>query len=107
MFFTAKLDSRRVSAYDVLAAGEGRLVLRVNFEDGTRALYANVGPGDEAPLKLEFTRAGESTLRLQVPAGAILEVAEVLNGAWRRLEGTGDVDVPMTGSGRFYRLRRP
>lgn len=107
VFFTAKLDGRRVNNYEVLGAAEGRLLLRVFFEDGARALYANVGPSAEAPLRLEFTRAGVSTLRLQVPAGAILEAAEFLGGTWQVLEGTGNVDVPLTGGGRFFRLRRP
>ena len=62
------------------------------------------------PLVLDppvLTSPDAATLRFMVPAGARLEVAVALDGAWESVTGAGEVEVPISGPARFFRLRRP
>ncbi len=105
VLFATKLDARRFGAFVVDSDGDRVLVL-ATFEDGTRALYANLGVVDEEPLRLVFTRPASATLRFTVPEGAKLEATGALGGQWELVPGSGDVDVTVTAGARFFRLRR-
>jgi len=105
VLFATKLDARRFSAFVVDSDGDRVLVL-VIFQDGSRALYANVGAADAGPLGLEFVRPEAAKLRLTVPAGTRLEATSTLGGQWEEVPGSGAVDVPVTVGARFFRLRR-
>ncbi len=102
----AKLDGRPVSTMFVAGTDGTRVVVGVSDPWGGRTYYANVGRVEDAPLRLEFARAGAGRLRLSVPAGTVLEAANALGAVWQPIEGTGEVEVTLEGPARFFRLRR-
>jgi len=106
VLFTSKLDARRVHSATVVDSEGDRLLVLVDFAGGGRALYANVGPADEPPLKLQVTRPNPAALRFTVPAGAVLEAVGALGESWQTVNGTGEVEVTVNGDARFFRLRR-
>ena len=106
VLFATKLDARRVAATYVVHADGDRVLVLVDFVAGGRALYANVGPADEEPLKLQYARPNLGTLRLTVPAGAVLEAVGTLDEAWQPVNGTREIEVSIGEGARFFRLRR-
>ncbi|MCC6235232.1 MAG: hypothetical protein IT580_21500, partial [Verrucomicrobiales bacterium] len=102
-----KLDARRINGVSLMHATEQRLLLAVRFEQGGAAYVANVGPADAEPPVLLHSRDGQTGLRVTVPAGAMLEAAQALNGVWQTLPGTGEVLIPFDSAARFLRLKRP
>lgn len=101
-----KLDGRPVSTMFVAGTDGTRVVVGVSDPWGGRTYYANVGPVDEAPLVLEYSRPTPGSLRFRIPPGAVLEAVPTLGGAWQRVEGAGEIEVNLEGESRFYRLRR-
>lgn len=106
VLFSNKLDARRVQGSHVIAVEDHRLLVLVDFVGGSRAVYANVGPVDDAPPRLEFTRVDDTTLRLTAPGGTRLEATDTLETAWQVIVGTGDIRVDTTSGTRFFRLTR-
>ena len=106
VLMATKLDARPVTLLFVAGAGGDRVVVGALDQTGARAFYANVGAVDEEPLLLQYVQPVPGTLRFTVPAGAVLEAADVLGGAWQPLNGTGEVDLSTDADTRFFRLRR-
>lgn len=106
VLFAAKLDARRVASTYVVDSEGDRVLVLVDFLGGGRALYANVGPADEQPLALQYTRPTAATVRFTVPPGAVLEAVGAFGEAWQPVNGTGEVEMNVNGGARFFRLRR-
>lgn len=101
----AKLDGRRVAGLGVADVEADRVLVFAWFEDGGRALLANVGAPAEPVLRLDHERVGAVAVRLHVPEGNRLEAATALDGEWETVDATTAVDVPLSGATRFFRLR--
>lgn len=106
VLFAAKLDARRVTSTFVVDSDGDRVLVLVDFVGGGRALYANLGPADEEPLRLQYTRPTPATLRFTVPSGTTLEAVGSLGEAWQLVNGAEEVEVNVNGDARFFRLRR-
>lgn len=102
VLFATKLDARRVAATYVMDVRGERLIVLIQFTDGTRAIYANPSFKGLEPLVLQYNVQPNGSIFFSVPAGTQLEYASEITGPWQ----TSDMpEVNPTGN-RFYRLKK-